>query len=369
MSEQKSIHLPGLNGLRAIAAISVMLSHVFQSTFGNWGIPGMTIPIFGGGVILFFVISGFLITYLLLREYQKYQDIAVGKFYVRRILRIWPIYYLFIAICFGVLWFVGRQGEMLHSTLFYYLFFAANIPFLSSAGIPVLAHYWSIGVEEQFYLFWPWLVKLFRHRIIPAILAVMIVWIFAKYGSWIVLGSKSIIYKFFSVTCFQSMMYGALGAILFYNNHQRFLNLITHKLVQVVAWSFFILSWFLDNYIPAVMRNDIISFFSLIIVMEQVSGRGKLINLERAVFDFFGRISYGIYVIHPLMILVFSTLWMYFRPDIGLVWQYLIIYILIVLSTTLVAHLSYRYYEAPFLKLKDKFAMVKSKNSLKINKY
>mgnify|MGYP003392353981 FL=1 len=76
------IHLSGLNGLRAIAAISVVIGHVFQDTFGNWGISGLHLPIFKGGVTLFFVISGFLITYLLLQEKKKINDVKIGAFYM-----------------------------------------------------------------------------------------------------------------------------------------------------------------------------------------------------------------------------------------------------------------------------------------------
>ncbi|MBP6663030.1 MAG: acyltransferase, partial [Paludibacter sp.] len=87
------IYLPGLNGLRALAAITVLISHIFQDTFGNWGLEYLNLPLFTDGVTLFFVISGFLITYLLLQELGKTKTIDIPKFYIRRILRIWPIYY------------------------------------------------------------------------------------------------------------------------------------------------------------------------------------------------------------------------------------------------------------------------------------
>jgi len=75
----KTIYLPGLNGLRAIAAISVLISHIFFETFGNWGIKGLNLPIFTDGVTLFFVISGFLITYLLLYEIKS-TNVDFSKF-------------------------------------------------------------------------------------------------------------------------------------------------------------------------------------------------------------------------------------------------------------------------------------------------
>lgn len=145
--ENKSIHLPGLNGLRAIAALSVMWSHVFQYTFGNWGIKGCALPVVADGVTLFFVISGFLITYLLLNEQKESNRVSIPKFYIRRILRIWPIYYLYLVIALTV------TSTWNDPCIWYYIFFGANIPFVLSIGIWPIVHYWSIGVEEQFYMF------------------------------------------------------------------------------------------------------------------------------------------------------------------------------------------------------------------------
>ena len=176
------IYLPGLNGLRALAAISVLVSHIFQNTFGNWGLKYLRLPLFTDGVTLFFVISGFLITYLLMQELSKTKTIDIPKFYVRRILRIWPIYYLYIFVVIGVLFWVGNESDILNYTLLYYVFFAANIPFLSAAGIALIVHYWSIGVEEQFYLFWPWLVKLSKNKIVIITLSVLVLWVVLKFG-------------------------------------------------------------------------------------------------------------------------------------------------------------------------------------------
>ncbi|MBQ9417265.1 MAG: acyltransferase, partial [Bacteroidales bacterium] len=107
-----SIHLPGLNGLRAIAALSVMWGHVFQPDFGGWGVEGFTLPLANAGVTLFFVISGFLITYLLLNEQQRSGSVSVPKFYMRRILRIWPLYFIYMLVALSVLreWGGGGGG-------------------------------------------------------------------------------------------------------------------------------------------------------------------------------------------------------------------------------------------------------------------
>src|SRR5688572_27055191 len=107
MDKQK-IYFPNLNGLRFIAAFLVIIHHIEQlKSFSNidnyWG----TVPfidIIGKlGVVLFFVLSGFLITYLLLAEERSFKRISIVKFYIRRMLRIWPLYFLIILLAFAVL--------------------------------------------------------------------------------------------------------------------------------------------------------------------------------------------------------------------------------------------------------------------------
>ena len=100
-NKENSIYLPGLNGLRAIAALSVVIAHISQDGIADFGLSLITeLPMAGFGVTLFFVISGFLITFLLIKELKKTNTVSIGKFYLRRVFRIWPIYYLFIFICF-----------------------------------------------------------------------------------------------------------------------------------------------------------------------------------------------------------------------------------------------------------------------------
>jgi len=112
--KEYTLYLPGLNGLRAFAALSVVFAHISQKGIAEFGLLKiLAYPIADFGVTLFFVISGFLITYLLLMELNKNKDIDIKKFYIRRILRIWPIYYLFIVICIGTFVILGRQKEII----------------------------------------------------------------------------------------------------------------------------------------------------------------------------------------------------------------------------------------------------------------
>lgn len=155
----KTLHFSGLNGLRAIAAIAVVFGHTSQYlesfglsviSFGKYadGSP-KSLYLAQYGVTIFFALSGFLITYLLLEE-KKQHNINIKNFYIRRILRIWPLYYLYFFLSLFTLYIFKLPFEK--ETILFYIFLSANIPFILNISIGFLGHYWSLGVEEQFYL-------------------------------------------------------------------------------------------------------------------------------------------------------------------------------------------------------------------------
>ncbi|MFM7726560.1 MAG: acyltransferase family protein, partial [Flavobacteriales bacterium] len=193
-------YFPGLNALRFFAALAVLLTHVeftkkvmlhrgqfwlkideyfkgtaIESIFRegppnpiHWLSPFVTL---GGyvGVIFFFVLSGFLITYLLLEEKRVSATVSVKKFYMRRILRIWPLYYFLVILGFFVLFHIPLLRVPSQEDTFFghywmnllsYIFLIPNFGLAYvMEGVPNLGHLWSIGVEEQFYLLWPLLLK------------------------------------------------------------------------------------------------------------------------------------------------------------------------------------------------------------------
>lgn len=357
-NKTNSIHLPGINGLRAIAALSVMWGHVFHPTFGEWGVAGFHLPVVADGVTLFFVISGFLITYLLLNEAEQTQQISIPKFYMRRILRIWPIYYLYMIVALLV------ASSWSDSNVWYYLFFVANIPFVLNNGIALIVHYWSIGVEEQFYLFWPWLVKFTRGKqkkllLVAAVLC--LTWLLLKWGAYIFVG-KTTAYRFFAATRFDCMMIGAIGAILFFTKNKRFNRLLGDRVLGVVSLLLLFFSQPWSGIVPAPVRPQLLAVLSLFCIMSQL--HNPVINLENRVCDFVGKISYGIYVIHPLLIFLLSKLYCQLHVGLPPGVDVVVIYILVTAVTVFVAWLSYRFFESPFLKLKNRFAIVKSRSSM-----
>ena len=358
-SEQENrLYLPGLNGIRAVAALTVLFGHMF-SPFGDWGLEPLSfrIPWPEEPVTTFFVISGFLITYLLMNEIGKTNDVSIPKFYMRRILRIWPLYYVYMIL--AVVAVVLLNSDM-NDSVWYYTFFSGNISHALGLGLIPLFHYWSLGVEEQYYMWYPWVVKYNKERVLKVVIALCVIWFGLKMGSYIFLG-KGLAYKIFSITRFDCMMIGAIGAILYYKKAAWFIKLCANRVVVILAWVLFFTSGLYAQYIPAPIRAEYISIVSLLVIMAGLVSKPLL---ENGVMNYLGKISYGIYVIHPLLIFVGSWI----VKSTGLLsntrvgGEHWLVFASITVLTILLASLSYKYLEMPFLRLKDKFSVVKSTN-------
>jgi peptidoglycan/LPS O-acetylase OafA/YrhL len=156
--------LPGLDGLRAVAVSMVIAYHVMASEMdtrvARYAPPGIV------GVRIFFVISGFLITWLLLCEEKKNGSISLEKFYIRRVFRILPPAFFYLGVI-SLLGFIGvlriHVREIVAAALFVRNIFT-DLPHAHGAYSDWTGHYWSLSCEEQFYLLWPMLLILSRGR-------------------------------------------------------------------------------------------------------------------------------------------------------------------------------------------------------------
>lgn len=361
MKDDKRLYLPGLNGIRAVAALTVLFGHMW-SPFGDWGIgePPFHIPWPDAPVTTFFVISGFLITYLLMNEIGKTNDVSIGKFYMRRILRIWPLYYGYLVL--ALIAVAAFKGEI-NNAAWFYGFFSGNISHALGIGIIPLYHFWSLGVEEQYYAWYPWMVKYNKKHILYAVCGLCVLWFGAKLGSYIFFG-KGLAYRIFGITQFDCMMLGAAGAIMYYRGTKWFKQLCGNKVVAICAWVLFFTSGLYANYIPSPVRNEFIAIVSLLVIM---AGLIRRPILENKVMNYLGKISYGIYVIHPILIYAGTKVLNGALSKCEALQNlgggiFAIIFISVTGLTILIAGLSYKFYEMPFLRMKDKFAVVKSTN-------
>lgn len=166
--------IPSLDGLRAVSIGMVILTHLKGSLPASWQqIPGLSLFADGErGVAFFFVISGFLITHLLLKELDKTGRIDLKRFYVRRSFRIFPAYYLYLGVI-GLLWAVGifqqHWGSYVSALTYTWNYYPSREGWF-------LGHCWSLCLEEQFYLIWPALLLLCgRRRSVSACLVILAV--------------------------------------------------------------------------------------------------------------------------------------------------------------------------------------------------
>lgn len=367
----KTIYLPGLNGLRAIAALAVVISHITLG-LGEFGLNNKIfgtdldgnasgLNLAGFGVTIFFTLSGFLITFLLLKEKEETTKLNVKNFYIRRILRIWPLYYLYFAVCIIICNLYNISFAT--SSTPYYVFLAANIPFIIGGTLPFLAHYWSLGVEEQFYLFFPQIAKLSNKRILKISIGIIFLFLFLKCIFWVLDRKHGIHlpYSAIGVTRFHTMLIGAVGAILYYYKVTRLISISTHVVTQFISWTVILLLAINKFHIASVIDGELVSVITVFLIVGQITKRNNLINLENQFCDFVGKISFGIYVIHPILIFGYSKLLGHFESDKFI--NYLFIYTLITATTIFLAYLSYEFYEKRFLKLKTKYATIKSENT------
>ena len=348
----ETVYFPGLNGIRAIAALLVVCSHISMG-LGSLGFRGYhSIDMAGYGVTMFFVLSGYLITYLLLIEYEKNKQISYRKFYMRRILRIWPIYYLSILIALACMYFFGQRPDA--TGLFFYIFMMANVPFVFGGALSFVAQLWSVGVEEQFYLFWPWLFKK-RVHLLKIMLGIIILYMILRIVLRVT--ENGPFYTLLGLTRFHCMAIGGIGALVVFEQRD-ILKYVYHPAVQIFCWIVVIVSLYQPFHIFSIIDGELYALIFLVMIINVSTNPRSIIKLENKLLNWLGKISYGIYVYHMFAVaLVFALL----KGRINISYLSMALIYAGVLGFTFVsAHISYSYIERFFLNLKHKFSMVKS---------
>lgn len=366
MKTPKAIYFPGLNGIRAIAAMVVVISHINNRLpyFNLEKGPLLTAADYA--VTVFFTLSGFLITYLLLAEKSEKKFIDIKKFYIRRILRIWPLYYLYLLITMLIIGF-----DQLRWPILLYIFMVPNLrnsiaQYFSGlvskmpGGNFLVGHYWSLGVEEQFYGFWPWVVQKAKYLLI-LLVCFPILYILLKIILNLTEAPKSIL-LFVNYTRFGCMAIGALGAYLYFYNKEWMTYLLNRKVFEILAIFFFVLVLFNKFHIAPPINHEIASVFTLVIIINQISNSKKLFSLENKVLNFLGKISYGLYVWNPLLIYLVSLIYQNYFLNIKMNAALLVILVFTINTVVIigVSYVSYEYFEKRFLRIKHKYTTVKS---------
>lgn len=361
----KKAHFPGLNGLRFIAALVVILHHVefIKPRLGlnintHFFLPGHY------GVLLFFVLSGFLITYLLFQEKEARGSIDLRKFYVRRILRIWPLYFLAIGTAFAYQTYKGViPGATLLKSLVLYIIFLPNVANVCYPLIEYIYHLWTIGVEEIFYLLWPVLIILFYTRIVYVSLFTV-----ALFG----LGKPVMLYMathffpghnkelgIFINLEFECMAIGAIGAYILYFKKESLLRFVYNKWTAYISLGLILFFFQFQYYLY--INSVIYSVLFIILILNVSTNPHFALKLENPILTYLGKISYGIYIFHIFLIGITMAVLIKFVEIKNEWFDMVLAHGISAIMTIGVAALSYEYIEKPFLSLKNRFSVLKDR--------
>jgi peptidoglycan/LPS O-acetylase OafA/YrhL len=300
-------YFPALDGLRGIAILMVVFSH-------NLGSLNFYTGLGDRGVDLFFVLSGFLITDILLKT--KGSKDYFKSFFIKRTLRILPLYYATLLLFF----ILAPLSSSLSASLGYYghhwpwvVFHLNNILpvfFVKPAGPLMLNHFWSLSLEEQFYLCWPFLVLVIpsNRRLIALTMSVIGLAIIARLISWIALREGYIYWYVTTNIRFDCLGIGCLVAAMRYVyplRYQRYF-ILTSLSLLLLSLGGYIYKIIFDASFPYFVVFGLAAFSSIcgLLVIYCISPVCRKLILENPVLIFFGKISYGLYVFHwPFWIL------------------------------------------------------------------
>jgi peptidoglycan/LPS O-acetylase OafA/YrhL len=374
--DSKRIYFENLDVIRFISAFMIVIVHAYGAWTGYYGQIGILssgtykelsaggkyvdtfIHNFNIGVDIFFLLSGFLITYILLEEKKKYKNISIGNFIVRRSLRIWPLYFFLIGITpFLVQWVGANTPNYLAN-----LFFLGNFDTIrTEAWTYPFGHFWSICVEEHFYLIWPFIIYLVPKKHLISTIAIIIV--------------SSILFRIY---CVQTMAHpwfslylntlckvdvlviGALGAY-FYSEKPFIFKL--NRLVRVSLFALLILSLSIESmlnwdtmFLAAFRKFFYLGFFILLLMDYNFNPTFKHLLPKKSIIHYFGKISFGIYMYSNMLleVVVKKIMWPY---QINNVWVFFGITIAL---SIIIPIISYELMEKHFLKLSKRFARIQT---------
>jgi peptidoglycan/LPS O-acetylase OafA/YrhL len=376
MSKSK-IFFKNLDAIRFIAALMVFLQHGIKPAFEYLPIKGTAWEHLIGqlsngktGVAIFFVLSGFLITYLLLTEHEVKSKISLKNFYVRRVLRIWPLYYLIVTFTFiiypGLKSLIGMNNP-LAANWKYYFTFLSNFDLINYTHNPIgeaaLSENvtWSVAIEEQFYVFWPLLFVLLPKRAwLSAILIVLSSSILFR----ILNNDDRIILYLHTISNLPDLAMGGLMAYIIKNNER--IRLLfertstgSHLLLFIIV--IIVIGW--GDQIIGSNANHLLTVFvfALIISAQAMTKSNSRLNLNKFSFaDRWGKYTYGIYLIHPIPLTLLSVAVRILHIPVTTFISSLLYGIIAFIITLVLSKLSYDYYESKFLKLKERFTTIKS---------
>jgi peptidoglycan/LPS O-acetylase OafA/YrhL len=380
LSSPAKPYFDNLDLLRAIAAFAVLFFHLgrdIQAFFEQYAF----FPEFkyltkitdkgALGVNFFFVLSGFLITYLMFWELKSSGGFSYKKFLIRRTLRIWPLYFLIVALGFFIFPIIFDSYTTKHNVTWYLLFLSNfdEIRVGAFDSINFLTSPWSIAVEEQFYVVWGLLGLLFFSLIKPnkaylkyaLYLLICVSFVFR----WMYWEDGRVLY-YHTLSVMPDLLFGCLLAVYWDKNRVFFdrikqVQKVTIRLVYALGILMILFKNVIFTENLVVFERYAIACFFCFVIVDQIQNERKISCawLHKRLL-FLGKISYGIYMYH---LVVMYLLYDYVLSGLdykGLnhfqLMLYAALYVVLAPSLTIiVSHVSFTLFEKPFLRLKSRF--------------
>jgi peptidoglycan/LPS O-acetylase OafA/YrhL len=348
-------YYPSLNGLRGIAILMVLFSHLklTDNFFYN--------TIFSGprGVNIFFVLSGFLITTLCIKEKAATGDLSLKNFYIRRALRIFPVAYLFIVVLIILNFFfhLAIHNKNFIGTSLYLMDFSSY--FRKYYFSWYTGHFWSLSVEEQFYLIIPFILKRKFKVYLLAILSIVFIlplilslqYIFPMLNTGVLYAFTHFIIKFqaIAVGClFSVLMFKYSVSNWFLGKGKFILNILSFLLILLIPYD--------DLFnLESVFTGLLISILIGCLIVSNISPGNDLVFkfLNTKILNTIGILSYSIYIWQQI-----------FTSGDKKLPGFMVSYPFNILCIIIVSCCSYYFFERTFLKLKSKFSKVKATSLL-----
>ncbi len=341
-------YFQSLDVVRFICAFMIVIGHTYGGITD--GTPYHTlVNNLGFGVEVFFLISGFLITYLLIIEKDKSQAINFKLFYFKRVLRIFPLYYLAILMA-PVFHYFFNEVEPNYT---HQIFFFGNFELINGWISTAVNHLWSICIEEHFYIVWPILIYRVPLKKLPIAFGVFILIsaIFRGYtfltAEW---GGHLILYLH-TISRWDTL---AIGGLLAYAYYYKSFAIKTTFLQRLPLYLIFIAAFILVPYkdwnsvFASVFLKYIFIFVPAFAIGNILFNPNSILKLKTpGFFHYLGKISYGLYIYHPFAILLLIAV---FKME-----RNLFLLLPVTIITILVSMLSYHFFEKPILSLKYRF--------------
>ena len=375
-------HITALDGVRGFAAASVFLFHYGGGSHSRLfpvRLLGYVVHFGWFGVSIFFVLSGFLISGILWDSYSK--PSWWKRFYARRSLRIFPLYYLALLIAVVVSVILGQHWRNL-TPLWVLALYLGDVPIFSQVSPALtpymhLEHFWSLAVEEQFYIVWPFLLALFAAS--------------RKYAKYLILSlwTLSLLYRFFILSSplaidWQTMfLFGRAGELLAGAYLAMLIRGDESERKRLYTWSPILFCVTLPILIGIMLYDgnpdlgpppmatiglSLCSLFSASIIGMAINpldagsrGLSRLPAAIKAFFNhailrWFGKISYGIYIYHLLFKSAYVWITNRIAPNLSPNAEQTLLFFVALICTLMIASLSFYTYESFFLRFKDRFS-------------